>query len=57
MSKKYPGRPKVYEEKITISHAIEQSLLTRLNLFADFNNTRTSLINEAIEEYLKKRKA
>ena len=57
MSKKYPGRPKVYEEKITISHAIEQSLLTRLNLFADFNNTRTSLINEAIEEDLKKRKA
>ena len=55
--KKMAGRPKAYQQKVMITHAIEEQLLTRLNLFADFNNTRTSLINEAIEEYLKKRKA
>ena len=54
--KKKAGRPKSYEDKTTISHAMESSLLTRLNLFADLNNTRTSLINQAVEEFLTRRK-
>ena len=47
------GRPKKYAEKVTISHTLELDTLNKLNELADFNNTRTEIINRAIDAYLK----
>lgn len=47
------GRPKRYAEKVTISHSLELDTLNKLNKLADFDNTRTEIINRAINAYLK----
>ena len=52
-SKRKPGAPKRYADRVMISHAIEADLLTEINRMADYNNTRTSIINDAIKFYLK----
>ena len=47
------GAPKRYQERVTISHSIENDLLEAINKVTDYGLTRTDFINNAIREALK----
>ena len=52
--KKRPGAPKRYKDRVTIHHSIDKELLNKVDQLADYDKTRTDVINAAITEYLAK---
>jgi len=46
------GRPKTYQQRLTIQHSIESDVLAKVDKIATLAKTRTDLINEFIKKGL-----